>query len=240
MGKQARPTVVEERQVLGLERLVFFSDAVMAIAITLLVIDIKVPEVSIGELPDALAKLTPRLVSFFISFAVVSIYWRSHHWYFSVIRRCDAPLIALNLVFLLCIALMPFVAGLLGQYGIQPLVVMIYGGAVAATGFAICAMWWYASRGHRLVDPDLDSGWIRARTAVTLVVPCLFLVSIPVSALNAWAGLGVWWVSPLVATGVQRWVGGNRSILRVNGTTGSSAVPSSSEAIPCETVGSKS
>ena len=92
---------------LGLERIVFFSDAVMAIAITLLAIDLKVPEiaasVAAAELPGALSELAPRFMSFIISFFVIGIYWMSHHRYFRFIKRYDGGLIVLNLLFLVSI-----------------------------------------------------------------------------------------------------------------------------------------
>ena len=86
---------------LSLERIVFFSDAVMAIAITLLAIDLKVPEIAASvaatELPLSLGKLGPRFMSFLISFFVIGIYWMSHHRYFRFIKRHEGGLVGLNL-----------------------------------------------------------------------------------------------------------------------------------------------
>ncbi len=198
---------------LGLERIVFFSDAVMAIAITLLAIDLRVPEISAvaarAELPARLNAMTPRFVSFVVSFSVVGIYWTSHHRYFSYIKRYDATLILLNMVFLLFIALMPFVAGLLGQYAYLPLAVTVYAAAVAATGSAMSAVWWYASYNHRLVDENLDMEFVRARNRVALVVPLLFLVSIPFALWRPPVAMAVWWVSPLISVGIV-WLSGRR------------------------------
>ncbi len=99
---------------LGLERIVFFSDAVMAIAITLLAIDIRVPEMPAGlaaqQLAVSLAAIGPRFMTFFISFMVIAVYWMSHHRYFGYIKRYDARLIWLNLLFLFFIICMPFLS----------------------------------------------------------------------------------------------------------------------------------
>ena len=115
---------------LGMERIVFFSDAVMAIAITLLAIEIKVPavtaEVAHSELPTLLSEMAPAIMSFVISFAVIGIYWMSHHRYFGLVKRYDNRLILLNLLFLLFIASMPFAASLLGQYAYLSLSVVVY------------------------------------------------------------------------------------------------------------------
>ena len=193
---------------LGLERLLFFSDAVMAISITLLVIDLKLPQlpaaIATEQLPASLASLTPRLMGFVISFAVIGLYWSSHHRYFSFIRRYDRTLVFLNLVFLFFIVLMPFAANTIGQYGFLPFGTIMYGAAVAATGFSIAAVWGYATRGHRLVDNTLDPAEIRHRNLVAFVVPSLFLASLPFALIRPLITQVIWWVGPAVALLVLR------------------------------------
>ena len=199
---------------LGLERIVFFSDAVMAIAITLLVIDLKLPGVpppaTAAEVAAALRQLTPRIVSFVISFAVISVYWSSHHRYFSFIRRYDSRLMVLNLVFLFFIVLMPFAASMLGQYSYLPVGVVIYGLAVAATGLSMGAIWWYASRNHRLVEGGLDPKMIQGRNRIALIIPLLFLASLPWAFVSPLIPPAIWWVAPFVALLASRRLGLNR------------------------------
>jgi TMEM175 potassium channel family protein len=193
---------------LGLERIVFFSDAVMAIAITLLVIDLKVPEIPAAlaatQLPIQLEELMPRLGSFFISFVVIGVYWNAHHRYFSYIRRYDNLLILLNMVFLLFIVLMPFVASLLGLYVTLPLGVIVYSLAVSLTGLSLAAIWFYATYRHRLVDEQLDVQMIRFRLQIALFGPLVFLISIPFAWINPSTTMTVWWISPLVLFGIRR------------------------------------
>jgi uncharacterized membrane protein len=207
-SRDSAKRLFHETDSLGLERIVFFSDAVMAIAITLLVIDIKIPDmdpaVAAYQLPAQLSTISSQLMSFFISFTVVGIYWSAHHRYFGHIKRYDSRLIALNMVFLLFIALMPFIASLLGKYGYVPLSVAIYAAEVAATGVSIGAVWWYASYQHRLVDPGLDQQYIRGRNLIAAVVPAFFLLSIPFCLVNAYAPMIVWWVSPIFALFFRR------------------------------------
>jgi uncharacterized membrane protein len=192
---------------LGLERIVFFSDAVMAIAITLLAIDLKVPEIAASaaaaDLPRSLSELGPRFMSFLISFFVIGIYWMSHHRYFRFIQRHDGGLIVLNLLFLLFIVLMPFVASLFGQYYYLPLGMSVYAAAVAATGLSMGAMWWYASHHHRLIDEHLDEQFIRARS-IALAVPLLFLVSIPFTFVSRTLVVAIWCTLPLVSFAVLK------------------------------------
>ena len=193
---------------LGLERILFFSDAVMAISITLLVIDLKLPEIpaalAAAQLPASMAALTQHIMGFAISFAVIGLYWSSHHRYFSYIRRYDGRLIVLNLIFLFFIVLMPFAASTVGQYGFLPFGTIVYGAAVAATGLSIAAVWRYATHGHRLVDSTLDPAEIRRRNLVAFVVPVLFLISLPFALISPLIAQGIWWVAPFVAILVLR------------------------------------
>ena len=187
---------------LGMERIVFFSDAVMAIAITLLAIEIKVPavtaEVAHSELPTLLSEMAPAIMSFVISFAVIGIYWMSHHRYFGLVKRYDNRLILLNLLFLLFIASMPFAASLLGQYAYLSLSVVVYSADVLALGLSLGATWWYASHNHRLVDENLDQHLIRRMNVRALAAPIIFLISIPFGLFKPLWGMIVWWTSPLI------------------------------------------
>src|SRR5919199_4021121 len=119
----------------GLERIIFFSDAVFAIAITLLVLNIEVPDIPQGrvaqELLGQLLALWPKYLSYVISFLVILIFWISHHSIFSTIRGYDRVLIWLNSLFLMFVAFLPFPTALLSEYGDQQLVVVIYAGSVA-------------------------------------------------------------------------------------------------------------
>jgi len=142
-------------------------------------------------------------MSFIISFFVIGIYWMSHHRYFRFIKRYDGGLIALNLLFLLFIVLMPFVASLFGQYYYLPLGMSVYAAAVAATGLSMGALWWYASHHHRLIDEHLDEQFIRARS-IALAVPLLFLVSIPFTFVSRTLAVILWCTLPLVSFAVLR------------------------------------
>jgi uncharacterized membrane protein len=188
---------------LGFERLVFFSDAVMAIAITLLAIELKLPEEAqlrdSGELAHHLLEMGDKFLGFFISFAVIGLYWLAHHWLFSYIRRYDAVLLWLNLLFLLGITFLPFATGLLGSHLILSLARTVYAGTVAFIGLSSTALWIYATRNRRLVDPELESRFIRRLTIRSLIPPVLFLASIPLARFAPGLTLLLWSLTALAS-----------------------------------------
>ncbi len=209
-AKSGHPSVEQ----LGLERLVFFTDAVMAIAITLLAIDLKVPDVdptrAVTELPRQLSAMGSHLTSFFVSFVVIGIYWMNHHRYFRYIRRYDNRLLLLNLMFLFFIVCMPFLAGMLGQYVFVPMVLIAYTLAIAVLGISMALMWWYAVS-HRLIADDLEPDIIRTNTLRLFVAPLMFLVAVPFAFVSSTAVIVVWWLSPLAVLAATRLMTPKRS-----------------------------
>ncbi len=179
-----------------LDRIVFFSDAVFAIAITLLVLSIEVPQVPENlvdeELPSQLLDLWRNVLSYVISFLVIFSWWTVHHSIFSIIRGYDRGLLWINGLFLMFIAFLPFPSALLGEYGDQQLVVSIYAGCLAITRLLLSAVWWYASVGHRLIDSDLDPVMIRAHGVRGVVIPLIFLLSIGISFFSVSAAIYSW------------------------------------------------
>ena len=111
-----------DRTEFQLERLILFTDAVFAIAITLLIIEIKVPELHTHELHSeagvlrATGALLPKFAGFFVAFFVIAVYWVAHHRVFRYVYAYDNRLIWLNMFFLLSIVLMPFTAAYQGEY----------------------------------------------------------------------------------------------------------------------------
>jgi uncharacterized membrane protein len=181
---------------LELERLLFFSDAVFAIAITLLVLEIKVPEreaiESASTLLGALEDLIPKFFAFFLSFMVIGYYWFMHHTMFRHIRRWDDKLILINLGLLLCVAFLPFPVALLGSFRHQTPALVFYASALAATGFVQSLLWSYATRGRRLVDPHLDPTTVRLIHFRSLSLPAVFALSIPLAFVNSTWSLLSW------------------------------------------------
>lgn len=178
---------------LGLDRIISFSDAVIAVAITLMVLQIQMPEsVAADQLPQALRLLIPTFTSYVFSFYVVAIYWIEHHRMFKYIKRYDDGLIWLNLLLLMLIALVPFATNLLDTYTGEQIVVFIYAALIAVVGLVTTAMWWYAAHRHRLVDKDMCPLLIRKGIVVRLVAPAVFIVSMGIAIFSVPAAMYSW------------------------------------------------
>jgi uncharacterized membrane protein len=156
------------------ERIAFFSDAVFAIAITLLVVELAVPKGPASELGDALRDLGPKLFAFVLSFLVIGQFWMAHHRVFRHVRRYDLGLVWLNLLYLLGVAFLPFPTALLGSYFESRLVGVFYGMSLFVPSALGALLWFYADR-RRLVEdvPEVAHRQIGSRALAT---PLVFLL----------------------------------------------------------------
>jgi len=172
---------------LGLERLIFFSDAVFAIAVTLLALDLRLDtnaaSLSNAELLKALLAIWPKYLGYVISFVVLSTFWMSHHRKFRYIKRYDQRLMWINTLLLMTVAFVPFPTLIVSQYGNQTATIF-YALSMTAAGLVSTGLWWYATAHHRLVDPDLDPWLVRHDTWYTLVTPAVFLASVGLAFLD--------------------------------------------------------
>jgi uncharacterized membrane protein len=172
-------------------RVLSLSDGVFAIAITLLVLEIHVPEITENIRPvDVLEQVRPSLIAFLISFFVIASAWANHRDLFEVIRLTDRNLVWLNLVYLLPLTMIPFGAALLSHYELDPLVLTIYGGLLLAIALLRLWIWLYATnRPHLLFEP-VDDGLRRAGVLLVTVPITLYVVAIMVAHLGP-VGAGI-------------------------------------------------
>lgn len=182
-----------------IETLTLFSDAVFAIAITLLAIDIRVPQLAeeliAVQLHNEIIGLAPRFISFILTFFIVGSYWISYHRTMHQMKRYDRGSISLNLLFLMFIVLLPFPNDLIGKYPTQQVAVIVYALLTSATGLSLWLLWLHASRRHRLIDEALPSVFINRLTIRLLISPSIFLLSIPVSFLFPVFSLVIWFLA---------------------------------------------
>ena len=161
----------EESPQKGTERLEAFSDGVFAVAITLLVIDLKVPQLSgaptAGELARELASQWASYVAFLISFATILIMWVSHHNLFKLIDKLNTPFMFANGFLLLLVTVVPFPTALVSQYlqsEAATTACVAYSGLFVFISIAYNILWWSAAYRHHLLRADITPAFIRSRT----------------------------------------------------------------------------
>jgi uncharacterized membrane protein len=157
----------ESKQGLGKQRIEALSDGVFAIAMTLLVLDIKVPGFSEGALaPEFLTKtllaLWPKFLTFGMSFVILGLFWIAHQGYAHFLKRTDRYFLWINLLFLMVVVTVPFSTALLGSYPNYRLAAMIYGINILALGVTLLWQWSYATSGHRLVSNGIEPELVKA------------------------------------------------------------------------------
>ena len=189
---------------MDLARITAFSDGVMAVAITLLVLNIDVPRVPADQLPAELDELLTPLAAYALSFALVGRFWIIHHRHFAALRDFDATLMALNLLFLALIVLIPFSTNLMSDYDSVPEAAAVF---AATIGLASLASWTMVAhtmrRGH-----VIESLMRQARPygdRLGLVFTAVFFASIPVAFIDTRLAQ-LLWVSTIVVHYPLRWV----------------------------------
>lgn len=182
-------------------RIIAFTDGVLAIAITLLVLQIDVPE-NQSNLLSELGKQLPDLLAYGLSFAVIGRFWMLHHRFFATLERFDSRLMVLNLVYLGLIVLVPFTSEVLGDYGDRPAAPILY-----ATTLGLAALFNWAMVRHALradlIHPDSRDAQPLG-DANALVIPGILFLSIPIALLSPIAAQLSWLVIFLARGSIPR------------------------------------
>ncbi len=173
----------EERQRFQVERMILFTDAVFAIAITLLILEIKVPNLNYEGLTSAKIAASvfgfPNFItwiSFFISFWVIALYWIDHHRTFMYVDNYDVKLVFLNLLFLMSIGIMPFTSALYSKYFNFNFPTQLYCFNVAFTGFVKLWMWYYISNPkNKICHSPIEIIKKRYHTIRSWIAPAVFI-----------------------------------------------------------------
>jgi uncharacterized membrane protein len=155
------------------DRILFFSDAVFAIAITLLIVDLRVPDVPHVQSGQLLRHAIPQIGGFAYSFAAIGLFWLAHHGLFRHIKGLDRRLVLLNLLFLGTIAFVPYPTALLAAAGDQVPATVFYAASLAPVGLAEAAVWLYAIRIRELALPRASPAvrrWVLLRILRTPVI----------------------------------------------------------------------
>jgi uncharacterized membrane protein len=185
------PMHKESRSDFQFGRLSSFSDGVFAIAITLLIIEIKVPVLrgaTDEALIESLSEMSLKFLGFLISFAIVGHYWSVHHRIFGYIERYNTTFVWINLAFLCSVVLLPFSSGMMGEYSSElhlyvPYAVYVLN--ICLTGIINLWLWLYISNPKkRFLTHIISKARIRLGVYRSLVIPIVFIISLLVSFTN--------------------------------------------------------
>lgn len=196
------------------ERLLFFSDAVFAIAITLLIVEIRLPRADPrggdAAVVDAFLVLIPHYIGFLISFFVIGRFWIGHHRIFGLLKDHDDRLIWRNLLFLLTIAIMPFPTSVISEYGGSPVAVIFYAGWLTLAGLLNRYIIAYILKTPALLAAPLSaakrrefrSGWIPIGAGVSGMIG---------AAYHPYAGIAALAAAPFLLQLGLKWFGDRKS-----------------------------
>lgn len=189
--------VSPETHGLDFERLLFFSDAVFAIAITLLIIEVRLPPMperaTNQALIESLQEILPSILAYGLSFATIGLYWLAHWRRYRYVARVDERLVALNLVLLAFIAFIPFPTAVIGAHGDLTVAVILYAITLSAAGLLGPLTWLYAWRAG-LVRPDVAARYARYAAFRGFSVPVVMLTSLPLLPLLGPAAVEISWL----------------------------------------------
>ena len=180
-------------------RVLALSDGVFAIIITLLVLEVHVPELTRGHsLREALAEVRPSLTAFVVSFILAGMYWVGHRDLFALIRRTDRGLVWLNILYLLPLCLLPFGTSLIGRYDQETVALRVYGLVLILIATMRVIIWLYATNRPHLLWERLDTRQRRAGLALNLYPGLTYLLAFLVARAAPGLSLAIYAANPLL------------------------------------------
>lgn len=195
---------MRKKKVFRTDRLGALSDGVFAIAMTLLVLDLKLPDGNLEDFRQVWVDASQKFDYWIISFLVIGASWVLHHDVLSLLKRTNTLFLWLNLIFLMFIAFMPWPTWLLGIYGDEPLAVVLFSGVIGMAGFMIAIQWFYAARGSRLTDKGVNLKTMKATTFLILRIPLVAVISIALAFVNTHLALWIWVLHAVLGYVIRR------------------------------------
>jgi uncharacterized membrane protein len=189
----------------NLSRLETLGDAVFAFALTLLALDLRLPDVQAGALAQAIVGLLPKLLIFVFAFLVIAQEWDVHQRTMLHIDRADGTFVWLYLLSLMFVVLMPASADILGRFPLQPLALVFLGVNTALHCLASWAMWLRASSDHRLVHADLSAAVISLIGRLWLYPALVIAVTIPLGFISVYPVYAIWLLMPVLSYSYSMW-----------------------------------
>jgi uncharacterized membrane protein len=182
-------------------RIEALTDGIFAIAATLLVLEIRVPELdeqSMSKMSDSLVKILPSLIAFVFSFLNILIFWANHDVLGKTLKHFDSRLIYMNIIFLLFISLIPFTTAFISRYPFNIISVTVYGSVLFFSAMMASAMYFYIAFRSELMYEKISlktrmKVWKRIRSG-----PLLFAVAIPLGFLSVYIPIAIYILVPII------------------------------------------
>jgi len=187
-------------QASSLERLLALTDGIYAIVLTLLVLDLKIPEalkVSDAELVKDLVAQMPNFIAYFISFVVIVIFWMRNHWILKPLAKGNETVFWLNLFHLFFLSLIPYTSSLIGHYERDSLAVMFFSGSLGLSGLSLLFLHAYISRKPEWIGKNPGNAWAEPNWWLDYPTPIVALGSMGLAFININAALGIWVLAPI-------------------------------------------
>jgi uncharacterized membrane protein len=182
------------------DRLCAVSDGVYAFALTLLVLDLKVPEIPGIANPQLVTDLVQQIPNFFayiIGFSVVAFFWMSHHRIFQSVTSCDGRALILNLIHLLFISLVPYGASLIGHYEGDRIATIVFSANLGLASLSLIVLGQYVLTREEWRTNETGGTWVKVPLWTVYTGPGLALMSIIVSFVSNDLALFLWFLLPL-------------------------------------------
>jgi uncharacterized membrane protein len=192
-------------RVANLSRLEALGDAVFAFALTLLALDIRLPQIASNALAQGLWELLPKLLVFVFAFLLIAQQWDVHQRTMMHIDHADGLFVWLYLLSLMFVVLMPASADILGRYPLQPLALIVFGFNTALLCLTSWIMWLHASQRGKLLDGEIGPNVIKLIARLWLYPPLIIVVTIPLVFVSVYIVYAIWFLMPIFSYSYTSW-----------------------------------
>jgi uncharacterized membrane protein len=183
-------------------RIEAFSDSIFAVVLTLLVLEVHVPQVDDSDVSHELAhrvlSMAPKFLAYGLSFVIICVWWVAHHHLFRVLARSDRGLLWINCLFLLWLSFIPFPTAMIGDYPKEAFAVMSYGAVMTLAGLSFCLMRYYTFFGADLVDQRIDKSLLKRAMLRSALNPLLHAIAVAIAPLSTRAAIVLYAILPVV------------------------------------------
>ena len=179
-------------------RLETLEDGVFAIAMTLLVLNLKVPAKLDNSLLKAILQIWPDLITFFGSFILLGVFWFGHRAALHFVKHADHIFHWLELILLMFVSIVPFSASLISKYYNEQAAIIIYGTNLIAIGITLTIQWYYASNNYRLIDSQVPKTVINFAKIRSIFAPVAYSIAVLLSFIDLKISLILFTIIPVL------------------------------------------